>query len=169
MPRLRAAHTGSTPPSTATEESAMSTPTRTRAAIALAIAGVTASLLTGCNPVDAVQQGVEEAIEGATGGDVSLGELPEGFPESVPLIEGDIGVGAGGAAGGEEGWVVTVTSDAADPMADAVAALEGAGFTKDPSIATGGAGAAFYSDGEYSVLLVGQGKNVSYTVTPTQQ
>ena len=147
----------------------MSTPTRARAAIALAIAGVTASLLTGCNPVDAVQQGVEEAIESATGGDVSLGELPEGFPESIPLIDGSIAGGAGGSAEGTEGWTVVVTSDAADPMADAAAALEGAGFTKDPSIATGGVGAELYSDGEYTVLLVGQGKNVSYTVTPTQQ
>ena len=147
----------------------MSTPTtRTRAAIALAIAGVTASLLTGCNPADVVQQGVEDAIEGATGGDVSLGELPEGVPESVPLIDGDISIGAGGAADGTEGWVVTVKSEAADPMADAVAALESAGFTKDESIATGGVGAEFYSDGEYSVLLVGQGSSVVYTVTPVQ-
>ena len=147
----------------------MSTPTtRTRAAIALAIAGVTASLLTGCNPVDAVQQGVEEAIESATGGDVSLGELPEGFPESVPVIDGEISIGAGGSADGTEGWVVTIKSDAADPVADAVAALESAGFTKDESIATGGVGAEFYSDGEYSVLLVGQGSSVVYTVTPVQ-
>jgi hypothetical protein len=50
-----------------------------------------------------------------------------------------------------------------------VAALEAAGFTKDPAIATGGVGAEFYSDGEYTVLLVGQGKNVSYTVAPRQQ
>ena len=147
----------------------MSTPTiRSRAAIAVAIAAVAASLLTACNPVDAVQQGVEDAVEGATGGDVSLGELPEGFPESVPVIEGEIGVGAGGGSTGADGWVVAVTSDAADPMADAVAALEGAGFTKDPSIATGGMGAEFYSDGEYSVLLVGQGKTITYTVTPVQ-
>ena len=141
---------------------------RSRAAIAIAIAGVSASLLTGCNPTDLVNQGVEDAIESATGGDVSLGELPEGFPESVPVIEGDIAVGAGGGSTGADGWTVVVTSDAADPMADAVAALEAADFTKDPSIATGGVGAEFYSDGEYSVLLVGQGKNISYTVTPVQ-
>lgn len=147
----------------------MSTPTtRTRAAIALAIAGVTASLLTGCNPGDAINQGIEEAIESASGGDVSLGELPEGFPESVPVIDGEIQLGGGGSADGTEGWVVTVTSDAADPMADAVDALESAGFAKDESIATGGVGAEFYSDGEYSVLLVGQGSSVVYTVTPVQ-
>ena len=49
-------------------------PTTSRAAIAVAIAGITASLLTGCfgNPGDLVNQGVEDAIESATGGDVSL-------------------------------------------------------------------------------------------------
>lgn len=142
---------------------------RSRAAIAVAIAGVAASLLTGCNPADVLNQGVEDAIEGATGGDVSLGELPEGFPESVPVIEGEISVGAGGEAGGQEGWTVVVTSDAADPMADAKAALESAGFSDDPSISTDGGGAAAYSNDEYTVLLIGQGKNISYTVTPIPQ
>lgn len=146
------------------------TPTTTRAAIAVAIAGITASLLTGCfgNPGDLVNQGVEDAIESATGGEVSLdGELPEGFPTSVPLIDGDITVAAG--AGGSEGWVVVITpSSSDDPVADAASALEAAGFTEDRTISGDGGGAAVYTNGEYGVLLVGQGTSVSYTVTPTQ-
>ena len=145
-------------------------PTTSRAAIAVAIAGLTASLFTGCfgNPADMVNQGVEDAIESATGGEVSLdGELPADFPTSVPLIEGDITVAAG--AGGTEGWVVVVTpSDSDDPVADAASALEAAGFTEDKSISGDGGGAAIYSDGEYTVLLVGQGSAVSYTVAPAQ-
>ena len=146
----------------------MSTPTtRSRVAIAVAIAGVTASLLTGCNPADLVNQGVEDAIESATGGDVSLGELPEDFPDSVPLIEGDVAVGAGGGSTGAEGWVVVITpSSSDDPVAEAASALEAAGFAADPKVA--GEGAALYSNGEYTVLLVGKGTSVSYTVTPTQ-
>jgi hypothetical protein len=140
---------------------------RSRAVIAVATCSVAASLLTGCNPVDLVQQGVEDAVEDATGGDVSIGELPEDFPESVPVIEGDITVGAGGSTDAP-GWTVVITSEAADPMADATAALEAAGFTDDGAISGGGGGAARYSDGEYDVLVVGQGKSVSYTVTPTQ-
>ena len=145
-------------------------PTTSRAAIAVAIAGIAASLLTGCfgNPAD-INQGVEDAIESATGGEVSLdGELPADFPASVPLIEGDITVAAG--AGGSEGWVVVITPSSAsdDPVADAAAALEAAGFTEDKSISGDGGGAAVYSDGEYTVLLVGQGSAVSYTVAPAQ-
>ncbi len=141
-----------------------------RAAMAVVIAGLTASLLTGCfgNPVeDLVNRGVEGAVEGATGGEVSLdGELPSDFPESVPLIDGEISF-AGGSGGGE-GWIVMVTSDAADPIADARAALESAGFTEDTTVSGGGMGAVVYSNAEHLVLLAGDGTTVSYTVTPKQ-
>lgn len=145
--------------------------TRTRAALAIAIAGVTATLLTGCfaNPLeDLVDRGVEDAVEGATGGDVSLGgELPADFPTSVPLVEGEVTFGAG--AGGSEGWIVMINSTAADPLADAAAALEGAGFTKDTELSGGGTAAQVYSNGELLVLLAGEGEAVSYTVTQQPQ
>lgn len=146
-------------------------PILTRASIAVAIAGVTATLLTGClgNPVEElVQRGVEGAVEEATGGDVSLGgELPAGFPTSVPLVDGDISLAAG--AGGTEGWVVVITSSAAEPVADAAAALEAAGFAVDTSVAGAGMGATVYSNAEYIVLVAGEGTTVSYTVTPKAQ
>lgn len=137
-----------------------------RAAMAVVIAGLTASLLTGCfgNPVEDL---VNRGVEGATGGEVSLdGELPSDFPESVPLVDGDISF-AGGSGGGE-GWIVMVTSDAADPVADARAALEDAGFAEDTTVSGGGVGAVVYSNAELLVLLAGDGKTVSYTVTPKQ-
>ena len=141
-----------------------------RAAMAVVIAGLTASLLTGCfgNPVeDLVNQGVEDAVEGATGGEVSLdGELPADFPESVKLVEGDISFAGGTGTG--EGWLVMVTSEAADPVADARASLEGAGFAEDTTVSGGGVGAVVYSNDEYLVLVAGDGKTVSYTVTPKQ-
>ena len=143
-------------------------PILTRAAIAVAMAGVTATLLTGCfgNPVEnLVQQGVEDAVEGATGGDVSLGgELPADFPTSVPLVDGDISLAAG--AGGAEGWVVVITSSASDPVADAAAALEEAGFAEDTTVTGAGVGAKVYSNAEYIVFVAGEGTTVSYTVTP---
>jgi hypothetical protein len=145
--------------------------TTTRAATAVAIAGITASLLTGCfgTPSDLVGKGVEDAIESATGGDVSLGgELPADFPTSVPLIDGDVTFGAG--AGGSEGWIVMITSTAADPVADAAAKLEAAGFTQDTELSGGGAAAQVYTNGEFLVLLAGDGeKAVSYTVTQQPQ
>jgi len=144
-------------------------PATTRAVIAVAIAGVTASLLTGCfaNPVEElVNRSVEEAVEGATGGDVSLtGELPADFPTEVPVIEGKIGLSAG--AGGTEGWIVAITSSSNDAMAEAAAALEAAGYTEDTSVSGGELGAKVYTGSGYLVLLAGEGGTVSYTVTPT--
>ena len=145
-------------------------PTTSRAAVAVAIAGLKASLFTGCfgNPGDLVNQGVEDAVESATGGDVNLdGELPTGFPESIPLIDGDITFTAG--AGGAEGWGVILTSSASDPVAEAAAALEGAGFTENTQVAAGGMNAKAYSDAEYLVLIAGDGETLTYTVTPNQQ
>lgn len=146
----------------------MSTLKPTRAAMALAIAAISATLLTSCfgNPVeDLVNQGVEDAIEGATGGEVSVGgELPADFPTSVPLVDGKIGVAAG--TGGADGWVVVITSSASDPVADAAAALEEAGFTEDTTVSGAGMGAKVYSNAEYLVLVAGEGETVSYTVTP---
>lgn len=148
----------------------MSTLKPTRAATAVAIAAIAATLFTGCfgNPVeDLVNRGVEDAIEGATGGEVSLGgELPADFPTSVPLVDGTVGVAAG--AGGAEGWVVVITSSTADPVADAAAALEAAGFTEDSTVSGAGMGAKVYSNAEYLVLVAGDGETVSYTVTPKQ-
>ena len=145
--------------------------TRTRAVLAIAMAGVAATLFTGCfgNPVeDLVNRGVEDAVEGATGGDVSLGgELPADFPTSVPLVEGEVTFGAG--AGGSEGWIVMITSTAADPVAEAAAALEGAGFTKNTELSGGGSAAQVYSNDELIVLLAGEGETVTYTVTQQVQ
>jgi hypothetical protein len=92
------------------------------------------------------------------------GELPTDFPESVPVIDGDINLAAG--TGGSEGWVVVITSSAADPVAEAATALEGAGFTEDTSVSAGGLGGVAYSNDEFIVLLAGEGGTVTYTVTP---
>lgn len=135
--------------------------------VATATASAVVSLLAGCGPVDAGDQGVEDMVESTTGAEVSTdGEVPADFPESVPLIEGEVEVDV---SGGNGGWTLLVTpSESEDPVADAAAALEAAGFTDDPAISTDGGGAARYSNDEYSVLLVGMGKSVSYTVTPTR-
>ncbi|MRG60786.1 hypothetical protein GE115_13040 [Agromyces sp. CFH 90414] len=142
---------------------------RGRAVSALVVAGFSATLLTGCffNPFEAAEQGVEEAIEGATGGEVNLGgELPEGFPAEVPLIEGSITFSGG--AGGAEGWIVTIdpSTDAADAAAEAAAALEAAGFAKETAFEGADLGAQIFSNGTYLVLVAGDADALSYTVTP---
>jgi hypothetical protein len=134
---------------------------RGRAAALLSVAAVATALLTGCvgNPVeDLVNQGVEDAVEGASGGDVELGgDLPADFEL------------AGGAGGDTEGWVVVLTSDSADPLADAKSALTGAGFGEDAALSGNAGGGSVYTDGEHLVILAGDETTVTYTVTPAPQ
>jgi hypothetical protein len=138
---------------------------------ALVLAGASALLVTGCaaNPVgDLVDQGVEDAIEGATGGEVELGgDLPADFPASVPLVDGTVSVAAG--SGGGQGWLIVIQTGSADPVADASAELEAVGFTRQADASGAASGAAVYSDGEHVVLLAADGENLSYTVTAAPQ
>lgn len=68
-------------------------------------------------------------------GDSSLaldGEIPEDFPDDVPLIDGDVVQGGSYAAGASVGWTVAINHDGALPAAvDRVAdELAGAGFSE---------------------------------------
>ncbi|WP_353815663.1 hypothetical protein [Agromyces sp. SYSU T00266] len=141
-------------------------PGRARAA-AIVASLAAASLLTGCTGTvqEFVERGVEDAVEEGAGAQVDLsGELPTDFPTSVPIIDGTIEL-AGGAASAD-GWVVVLTSEAADPLADARAEVEGAGFREDPALAQASAAGTVYTDGELLVILAGEGDAVTYTVTP---
>jgi hypothetical protein len=139
-----------------------------RVAVALAGGIAAATLLTGCvGPVqDLVERGVEDTVESASGGQVDLsGELPDDFPDSIPVIDGTIEL-AGGAEG-MDGWVVVLSSEASDPLAEARTALEGAGFGEDPTLSDTTAGGSVYGNGEFMVILAGEGGTVTYTVAPT--
>ncbi|WP_438855016.1 hypothetical protein [Agromyces sp. M3QZ16-3] len=140
--------------------------TRRARATAIALSLVAAGLLSGCTGTvqEYVERGVEDAVDGATGGEVDLsGELPSDFPPSVPIIDGTIEL-AGGAAGAD-GWVVVLSSVAEDPLGDARAAVVGVGFREDPTMAQATAAGSVYTDGEYLVILAGDGGTVTYTVT----
>lgn len=142
--------------------------TRIRPAIGIPLALVLAlaagPMLSGCSSVGGLVNG---AVQDASGGSVSLGgALPKGWPDEVPVIDGEILLGAGNTADGQTGWVVTIKSTAADPVADAQAQLEAAGFVTDASGSTGGNGAVAMKNDAYTVVLVGNADGVLYTVMP---
>lgn len=148
------------------------TSTKTRAALAASVAVFASVALAGCfaNPIEGlVKGGVEQAVEGATGGDVSLGgQLPAGFPSEIPLIDGEIGFGGSAGEGSEAGWVVTIQSEAADPIAEARAKLEAAGFTAEAGFEGDTGSLAAYRNERYGVVVAGETGGVLYTVTPVQ-
>ncbi|MGZ0712430.1 hypothetical protein ACWPKO_29240 (plasmid) [Coraliomargarita sp. W4R53] len=76
---------------------------RVRAAVVGVVLGVSALALSGCaNPIDqlvqgGIQEGIEQVVEEATGGDVDIdvdgggnASLPDSFPSDVPVPSGSL-------------------------------------------------------------------------------
>lgn len=94
----------------------------------LMVAGTAALVisLTGCgsNPLSdlkdkageaVAEKGTEKIVEGMSGGkvDVEFDSLPEGFPDDVPMVEGDILLGTkiAGEDGDRDGFILSVGVD----------------------------------------------------------
>ncbi|MEO6200301.1 MAG: hypothetical protein ABIX44_03970 [Cryobacterium sp.] len=140
------------------------TPTKTLSiTLALVIAAAGVPLLAGCS----VEGAVNGAVQGASGGDVSLGgKLPTGWPKEVVVIDGELLFGARGSGDNKDGWVVTVKSDAMDPLEDARKTLEDAGFVGDTTLSAGDASVVAMKDDSYTVVVVNTSGGVLYTVSP---
>ena len=137
-----------------------------RAAEAAASEGVDVDIDTGDGSV---------TIESSDGTFTSgMGSLPQGFPEDIPVAEGEILQGASSEGNGTTGWVVSVAVDQSpdQALAEAAAALEGAGYTEgDNSASMEGLSYVQYVGSEWEIILgaVDNGEGgtlLSYTVTP---
>lgn len=140
----------------------MRTKTKISAAVAV-VAG--AFVLASCSPGDlldrAVEKGVEKGVEAATGAEIDIDEdggtisissedgemafgggteLPDGFPDDVPLAAGEITGGA--RVSDTESEVFTVAIAAQGSMSqvydEATGLLESAGFSEESSGDLGG-------------------------------
>lgn len=141
--------------------------------IALALALVITPALSGCfaNPI-------EQIVEGATGGDVSLPgqSIPADFPAEVPLYDGEVtfGLGLGNTDG--KAWNVTIRVPDIAAADDIKTQLEGAGFTQNEA-GVGGTTAdgatLIYANATYTVLVVvtsdANGFVANYTVSQVAQ
>lgn len=121
------------------------------------IAGIAlAAGLVACSgsPIDNIVGGaVDRAIEEAVGGDVDIstdGRVPEGFPDSVPLVDGEV---IGGAAGGGAGWTVVIRPDSVDRFDEAKTALEAAGFMATTSNADASSAFGSFTGADHNVQL----------------
>ncbi|TFC03477.1 hypothetical protein E3O42_06350 [Cryobacterium adonitolivorans] len=139
-----------------------------RMGLALVALLALAPALAGCSDAQ-VQDAVNGAVQGATDGDVSLGgALPDGWPAEIPVIDGEIKFGAGNTTNGDQGWVVTVASGTADPLADAEQKLVDAGFEPDTNTSAnvGDVGVVALTNATYIVTIAGTSEGVLYTVAP---
>lgn len=144
--------------------------TRMAAPVLLMAAMALAPALGGCALVGGAVNG---AVQEATGGALSVGSLPDGWPEEVPVIDGAV-VGGGKNTDGGTGWAAVISSNASDPVAEATAQLKAAGFAAPAGVAPdqipgleGVSDAAYLGqNGAYSVVVVGNADGVVYTVVP---
>lgn len=141
--------------------------------LAIVLALAITPTLSGCfgNPI-------EQIVEGATGGDVSLpgSSVPDDFPTDVPLYDGEVtfGLGVGNTDG--KAWNVTIRVLGIDAADEIKSQLEGAGFAANEA-GIGGTtedGATLiYANDKYSVLVVvtkdSDGFVANYTVSEVTQ
>ena len=138
--------------------------TKMRVSVAVAVA-TGALVLASCSPGDligsAIEKGVEKGVEAASGGEIDIdkdsgtisisgedGELsigggaglPDGFPDEVPLIDGEIGGGMRVSEGDTDGFMASVNAKGSisDVYDKATGLLEDAGFTEQASSDMGG-------------------------------
>lgn len=125
---------------------------------------VAASLsLSACSQVEGIVGDLAgQAISDATGGRVAVGELPEGWPAEVPVVEGDIS----GGAGVDGGWTATVQTSSASAFDDAIVALQESGFSVVADVRQDGTGVVTMTDGTYQVTLTGNSDGIIYAITP---
>jgi hypothetical protein len=117
---------------------------------------------------NAVEEGVERAIEEGAGGDVDINidgsgaELPEGFPSDVPQPNGTIQA----SIGSPEGYMVNFQTS--ESGAESFVG-EFSGWTDDGTVDLGGTKAYAFSNDSYSVAITVSGNGdetaVSYTVS----
>lgn len=123
------------------------------AAAAIALSLGLAFSLSGCfaNPIEKmVNDSVGDAVKKATGVEVDVSQdgksLPKDFPDSVPLIDGEVTFAGAMGAGGGKVWTVTLKVKDVDGAFETIKSqLSDAGFTEEFSTSDGKIAAGSYS------------------------
>lgn len=119
------------------------------------VAALSIAALAGCSSTGSDSSATPSASQTQ-----ASATLPSDFPKSdVPLVDGQVVVARGDK---DNGWSVTVQPTSKNGFADATAALEKAGFTKQAGSTDT---KAVYTDDKYTVAVGTPGVSVTYTIT----
>lgn len=141
---------------------------------AIAATLLLAPALTACGtPFEGiVSDGVENAVEDATGTKVESGsEIPADFPAEVPLIDGEVVYGGSLEVDTAQNWTVTITTpeSVADAFAGIRTQLTEAGFTQGVVNETPDNANGAFTGTNYSLIVtvsvVDSQTSVTYVVT----
>ena len=143
---------------------------RVTATVAILSALAIAPALSGCSVVESV-------VEGVTGGDVQIGgtSIPEGFPDEVPVVDGDIINGSSITKNGETVYNVVVKIADTSVFETIKTELSDAGFEPQEGYdmaENNGTITGLFNNGTWSVLVAVTTQDVvgtvaNYTVTST--
>lgn len=160
--------------------------TRFRRALVAPLVLAALATTTSCGGDDVAENRAEDAIEDASGGDADVdidgeqveittsegtvtmgkGDLPDGFPDDIPVIDGEIALAMGAADAGYQ--VSLIVDDAEAAFEQAVAELEDAGFTKEDGSEMLGVNTVALTRDDQTVILSAGGEGdatmLSYTV-----
>lgn len=116
--------------------------------------------LTSCASLGSLTEaGVEQAIEGATGGnlDIDTGEavsIPADFPSEVPLIDATLFSTVGVGADAQRSWTIIYTvADAPSAFTDAASQLTAAGFSEISNVASPEGSFATFTNANWNINL----------------
>jgi hypothetical protein len=147
-------------------------PRRTTAVALVAGLALVAPLLAGCSLIPHPGGGGGVNIPGV--GSVGSGSLPKSWPSDVPVVKGDVVVGA--ATSNDEGkvWNATIKAGDADPTSSITDQLTGAGFTAGDAVSTGDGSTMTFTKDDWNVAIVvahdkKEGYLVNYTVIQQPQ
>ncbi|QAV71371.1 hypothetical protein ESZ53_13560 [Salinibacterium sp. UTAS2018] len=139
------------------------------ASVALVLALAATPALAGCsgeNPIGGI-------VEQATGGNLSLGgtEIPEGFPSTVPLTEGDVQFAIAAGEGDSRGYNITIATGAQSPLDAIEDDFAAAGYESQVQASgSDGAGSVIFSSDDWNVAVIvastDDGYTANYTVAP---
>lgn len=121
------------------------------------VAALSIATLAGCSSTGSDSS---SSASSSSSSSQTSAPLPSDFPKSdVPLVDGQVVVARGDK---DNGWSVTVQPTGKTGFADATAALEKAGYTKQAGATDS---KAIYTNDKYTVAVGTPGVSVTYTVT----
>lgn len=125
--------------------------------------------LSGCfgNPLEGLAQGgVNNIIKEATGADVDLGgkSIPQGFPNQVPVAEGEIEYGGSITSDGETIWTLRIKTNDPDAFTKVQSQLLSSGF-EEGFVTDGESKMGSYEGHGYGLILNMDAIDGSYNLT----
>lgn len=125
---------------------------------------IAAGLALGMSSCSLIGGAVNQGVENATGGNLTLNGLPSDWPGDVPVVAGEVS----GGAKIDNGWTAVVKTSSQTALADAQALLANYGFAVQTDLSQNGTGIVTLVNSHFQVTITGSNDGLLYVITPAQ-